>query len=143
MQLNTTGLDPAVAGAFKKVLNKGIGTDNLNKSVSNNLVSESGSNDNGYWRKWADGTLECFGTVSLGDVAITTAHGNVYVSAAQTLALPIEFTSILAFNLSATVTSSHVVGVLVRDTTIYCLWRGTSATVEGTVVRFHAIGRWE
>ena len=43
-----------------------------------NGVVESGSNDNGSYVKYADGTMICYGTWNIGNVAFTSVVGSVY-----------------------------------------------------------------
>ena len=46
-----------------------------------NSIVESGSNENGSWIKWADGTMICHKRQAFNNVAITTAWGTLYESA--------------------------------------------------------------
>ncbi len=41
-------------------------------------VVESGSNSNGRWTKWMDGTMICYKHIDFGSVVITTAWGSFY-----------------------------------------------------------------
>lgn len=43
-----------------------------------NEVVESGSNDNGSYVKYADGTMTCYGTWNIGAVSASAQAGNVY-----------------------------------------------------------------
>lgn len=48
-------------------------------------IVESGSNGNGTYIKYADGTMICTKRVSLGSVGITTAAGNLFMSGTVSL----------------------------------------------------------
>ena len=55
-----------------------------NSLLLNNVkVVESGSNSNGRWTKWHDGTMICYKNINFGDVAITTAWGSFYETASD------------------------------------------------------------
>ena len=68
-------------------------TDTYSCNYINGIV-ESGSNANGNWTKWADGTMFVDKIVS-GTTDITTAWGNLYVSAKMNLGdVPVSFIEI-------------------------------------------------
>ena len=46
-------------------------------------VVESGSNSNGRWTKWMDGTMICYKHIDFGSVVITTAWGSFYETASD------------------------------------------------------------
>lgn len=48
-----------------------------------NPVVESGSNSNGRWTKWMDGTMICYKHIDFGSVVITTAWGSFYETASD------------------------------------------------------------
>lgn len=63
---------------------------NFSQKNSNNIV-ESGHNDNGYWRKYGDGTLEMWGNTHFSGVNINLQDGwNYYSSGAKTIMMPIK-----------------------------------------------------
>jgi len=47
-------------------------------SVGADPVVESGSNADGEWTRWADGTQQCYIDVNVTDQAIDTAYGTFY-----------------------------------------------------------------
>lgn len=53
-------------------------TDKTNIVNAINGVVESGSNANGSYVKYADGTMVCYGTWNIGNVAFSSAVGSVY-----------------------------------------------------------------
>ena len=68
----------------------------LQTNVENaiNSVIDSGSNSNGYYTKYEDGTLIQWGIRELGSVAITGQGVGVYISGDQTaITYPISFIS--------------------------------------------------
>lgn len=67
-----------------------INSENLNYNF-NECKIESGSNSNGNWIKYADGTMECYKTVS-GSADISTSWGSLYISSYIDLGtMPQEF----------------------------------------------------
>lgn len=55
-------------------------------------VVERGHNEKGYYEKYSDGTLKCWGSKEFGTVNISTAFGALFVSSALTLDdFPVEF----------------------------------------------------
>ena len=48
-----------------------------------NPVVESGSNSNGRWTKWMDGTMICYKNINFGNVVINTAWGSFYETASD------------------------------------------------------------
>lgn len=48
-----------------------------------NPVVESGSNSNGRWTKWMDGTMICYKHINFGNVDIATAWGSFYETASD------------------------------------------------------------
>ena len=59
-------------------------------SELNNNIIESGSNENGRWRKYGDGTIEQWG-VFRGTYVCDTAGGSGYVSEEMPVLFPIDF----------------------------------------------------
>ena len=53
-----------------------LNAENLNYNFSH--IVESGSNDNGNWVKYSDGTMLCYGTRLFENVDVTKAWGNIY-----------------------------------------------------------------
>ena len=49
----------------------------LAKILDHPMIIESGTDSDWYWRKWSDGTAECWGSFH-GDTAISAAWGNYY-----------------------------------------------------------------
>jgi hypothetical protein len=114
-------------------------------------VLETGSNANGFWRKWSDGMLECWGTKSLGNVNVNTAQGGVYYgSTPYNITWPAVFTSLETCLIwmqnsggGATWISTATNAAPTTTSPNFYIFRPTSVTVTGVVVSFMAIGRWQ
>lgn len=112
-------------------------------------VVEQGSNANGTWRKWADGTLECWGMKTFTSVAITTSWGSNYVSPNTAVTWPISFAVIESVNINVLVSSmpTQLVSVLINQASShqgnFYFWRTSSSTYDSITVGFCAKGRWE
>lgn len=72
-------------------------------------IVESGSNSNGTYTKYSDGTMECEHRIDLGSgLAINTASGSLYYSAAQAWTFPVAFKTGTAPNLTATGNTNRI-----------------------------------
>lgn len=125
-------------------------TTNLENAI--NGILESGSNDNGSYIKYADGTMIVYKTV-YGTTDITTVWGNLYVSSDVNLgAFPIPFITRPTITVSPQ-TQTGTQYILVGNgsgsygtETIYgtvCLARPNSRTGVAYVLDIVAIGRWK
>lgn len=60
-------------------------------SLNSNNIVESGHNDNGYWRKYGDGTLEMWNDTHIGSINITTPDNwNYYTGGKLNIQLPVK-----------------------------------------------------
>ncbi|MCF2555744.1 hypothetical protein [Faecalicatena contorta] len=66
--------------------------------LNKKYIVDFGSNENGYFQKWSDGTLEMWGSVALTSVAITSHSGVLYNSSAITVNFPVEAASVDTVN---------------------------------------------
>lgn len=116
-------------------------------NILNKLIPVSGSNSNGEYVKFPDGTMICTKTVS-GTNAFTTPFGSWYESAAVDLgAWPQTF----AATPSAVVMSSNkylAMPEAIKDTTATnvgqtYLMRPTSVALQSWQLRIIAIGKWK
>lgn len=74
--------------------------------VSTNAIIETGTNTNGTYTKWADGTMKCVKSLTISDTA-NIAFGSLFISPLQALgAWPETFTSILYSGLTASRTGN-------------------------------------
>jgi hypothetical protein len=115
------------------------------------VVVKSENVTNGRYIKYDDGTLEVTTSIDVSSVAITTAAGALFVSAAQTWTFPTE----VPFIAEPIVTPIYLRndgavagGVYQRigSATVftYGLWASASVGAGNTkLVKFHAIGRWK
>ena len=62
-------------------------------AIDGDLVATNGSNANGVWHKFADGTLICTAGGYLYDQNLGYSAGNFYYSEAQTWTFPVSFNS--------------------------------------------------
>jgi len=128
--------------------------DQLNIVIDNSII-ETGSNANGYYRKWADGTLECWGTKDLGTFDSNTPWGSLYVTPIFVLVYPATFTFIDDVNVSPKITTfqggvTYFLGYI-ADTSAtnmlsfkqFYLIRPDSKTNYSATIGFYAIGRWK
>lgn len=119
------------------------------------VISESGSNANGRYVKWADGTMEVWGRGTLTDIRLATAFGTFFrnVSGDASIALPAPFvdTNFESFvqlgNSSVTPFTENVLGILQTisyTTTSIRFYILSGASQTATIpYRYHAIGRWK
>lgn len=149
--LNKASLQ-GLADSIERILNGNIGADNLTAIISNNLIIETGSNANGHYQKRADGTLECWGTKSIGSVAVTTATDNLYINNTNLFVTwPVEFfaipeaqITISSSSLAAWLQTTNSSGAMsVTQSYGFRITRGASASLTDVSVSFCAKGRWK
>lgn len=108
----------------------------------------SGSNSNGNYIKYDDGTLIQWGKRTSQNVACTTAWGALYRSDwSSGIPFPIEFTEVQmceVYFLAGTYASFIIMetGPQKTATQPYYIARMTSSTLANVEVGFYAIGRW-
>lgn len=81
--------DTALATKYDKT--NILGTVSQSGGVPTGAIIESGSNGNGRYVKWADGTLECFAPFPAGVLAVETAYGAMYRSPSLSWTFPAAF----------------------------------------------------
>lgn len=107
-----------------------------------------------YWEKWKSGKAVCWGAFSIGDVAATTAWGDLYESTGYSKTLPDGLFVAAPDNVDLTVSKSDSAMYVTRfdGTDVYItkdnigrftFSRPTSRTVRGVYIGVHAIGRWK
>ena len=105
-----------------------INTTNLNTSSKDDLVTainsvvESGSNNNGSWIKFADGTMICKFTQII-NVAVNTAWGSLYGGKCSLHDYPQEFIDIPETNLTLVANNT-------ADGGNYAGWIGTNGGTD-------------
>lgn len=128
-----------------------VGNTNVNGLLKNKgvLVIDSGSNSNGKWIKFSDGTMICWNYMEVTDQAIATAYGSLY-QGTRVITYPVEFVSTPTLTCSMfKYGSSASWGGTSEHTTP--LTNGTLRGFDafsrptGTTCRigWHAIGKWK
>lgn len=120
-------------------------TDNLVNAI--NSIVESGSNANGNWIKYSDGTMLCWKTYTFSNLAFNTAWGSVYESAYQEFgATPQTFISTpTIFTNNGNGAMAGIEGLNNTTTNSFGrtqLYRPVSGTASGAI-NLLAIGRWK
>ncbi len=131
---------------WREIVTQGslLGTVSQTAGVPTGAVIERGSNTNGSYVRFADGTQICT-TANAGAAACTTANGSLYSSSAGSWTFPVAFAGTAAeisLNGSAS-TADRWVCVSATSTTA-ATWKQRSATTSSTQIetRLMAIGRW-
>ena len=119
---------------------------NVAELNSNNIV-DSGHNDNGYWRKYGDGTLEMWNDTYIGNIDISFPDSWNYYSGKFNIALPVKSLSFVTPIVTArgrcapwAIVPDNGVGIELFQVWIY------SSSVSKNVpiwVSWHAFGTWK
>lgn len=120
------------------------------ENAINAIIVESGSNANGSYIKWSDGTMICTKRVSLSDIPLTATWGVLYDSGSTNIDLGNYAQSFVGENpiLSLQVASANgcwVEGIYDNSLSHIAkivLCSGTSKTVS-ILLDIIAIGRWK
>ena len=116
------------------------------------VIISQGTTDNWYWRKYANGTAECWRRVTQ-TVDITTEWGSIFYGNCEEVEFPFDFYS--APIVTATVESGYALwlmswtGTASAGTTLankpasLRVARPTAVTGASIIVAYHAIGRWK
>ncbi|WP_445572072.1 hypothetical protein [Pseudomonas sp. E102] len=139
---NATGTATKLAAAAM------VGTVSQSGGVPTGAIIERGSNTNGSFVKFADGTMICWHLASLGSIPVTNAAGGVVYSVAQ-LGLPFPFPfagspSVLISSISSGGLSWISMGSALptsSSTQNYFVLAPVAATIAITVMMI-ATGRW-
>lgn len=112
-----------------------------------NPVVESGTNSNGRWTKWMDGTMICYKHIDFGSVVITTAWGSFYETASDYSCgnYPQAFVETPCISIMPINTCFVKKGGNTTATSWGSFWacRPTQYESFGLVVDCIAIGRWK
>ena len=128
---------------------------NLNQLQTNvenaiNGVVESGSNNNGSWIKYSDGTMICRKSVSFTDVAVDNSWGGLFVSndiscgsfAQEFVGIPDISRDLKYINGACWALSSSYTPVDYNNAGAISLARISSLNISGTI-SIIAIGKWK
>lgn len=111
-----------------------------------------GSNGTWYWRKWNSGTAEAWGCRNFGNMAVTTAWGNLYRSAVFTQNLPDNVfirtpdainINIVHSNFGGWICKHEQTAPSAATTGSFIFVRPASATVTPTNIGFYIVGEWK
>lgn len=135
---------PSASAAPSKKWFKQYHTGNIVGSVDAGAIIERGTNVNGDFTKYADGTLICFGSKNKGSVSIGTANGAVYNSALQSLgATGATFVGTPSILIQGVTSDSTVwVGTPTVGTGNFYFFATTPAIRECSIM-YTVIGRWK
>lgn len=119
----------------------------LSDLISKSIV-ESDSNDNGHYRKYADGTLEMWGRFSISRTSIDNPSGTNYVSDSYTFPLPYtSLTSVRGVSLSFASRGGYWItqstGGDMKSTVGYWLVSGSSQSNAEGILSFRCTGTWK
>jgi hypothetical protein len=135
---NNTAGGPFMTYSFAGVLNVPVGL----QLAGRNIV-ESGSNANGSWVRFADGTQFCWTTT--GSIPASTVFGNAWISTAATWTFPAAFVA----GSEPVVTGSQnsatgVIGLNSPPTPTSVSWSRIAFFNDSTAraSRLMAVGRW-
>jgi len=134
-------------GTLSTTLAKALGIDNSASASANNLLVEKGTDGIWTYRKWADGTSECWGRSGLNTVAINSAYGGAYYGSSMSAD---PFPSGLFLNSAPMITSELLggdgcwAGIGTATTTQFtyypfCVKSGN----HSFVLSAHCIGKWK
>lgn len=117
------------------------------KDKEKGYIVESGSNENGNFIKFSDGTMICRKTTNEIDMNITTAWGSVYEGSVSLGNFPAEFTE--TPTISVTPSGSGMLieqgGAIASKTSWGIVTCVRPTSVENVKARFYliAVGRWK
>ena len=124
-------------------------TDKTNLVGAINSVVESGSNENGNWIKYADGTMICTKKIQL-TTAMTSSWGALYESGELSLGqfpMPFISTPILSMTNNGTIGRGAMIeatwGTTETEAGQCWLCRGTSSASSNYFFSIIAIGKWK
>jgi hypothetical protein len=121
-----------------------LGTVSQSAGVPTGAVIERGSNANGSYVRFADGTQICT-TANAGTAACSTTNGSVFSSSAGTWTFPMAFAGTAAeISLSGSVSTADRWVCAGATSTTAASWKQRAAATSSTQLetRLMAIGRW-
>jgi hypothetical protein len=121
-----------------------LGTVSESSGVPTGAIIERGTNANGEYVRYADGTLICTLAATAGSIAIATAFMGGFKTVNQQWTYPSEFATSPVVNGTPSAQSCFSVSLTsIAPTT--CAWAGTAVTSQSAAdrsVSLIAIGRW-
>ena len=115
------------------------------------ITTTANNNISWTYRKWGNGFVECWGTFTYTNIAVTTAWGSIYESAGQKVSFPgglfkkaPTFCSITYGGGSSAALSIEVYGLPSKtETQTFCLTRAEAGTIANARVLAYAVGEWQ
>jgi len=133
-----------MARQVRRQVDLAVGTVSQSGGIPTGSIIEKGSNANGEYVKFADGTMICR-LVRNESVAVTTAYGSLFFGSGSAWTYPAAFTSSPAVCVSAfraaAVIFSQPNSVSTTGCGVYVL-AGSSLSSATTEIYLIAIGRW-
>ena len=108
-------------------------------------IIESGTDGIWTWRKWADGTAECWGVTAFENYACTTAYGSLYYAPLKSFNFPSGlFTARPELNLTPHCANGCVVGInsLAAGYFSFYAYSPRNAT-QNISFNVYALGKWK
>lgn len=110
----------------------------------------TGTSGSGRWAKYPDGTQECWQTITVAALSMTTAFFGGFRSSGQTWTYPAGFLAGTQPTVTGTVGAGTAFGVVIMDqaadptaSLVYSFVAVSStAATDPRIVEFHAMGRW-
>ena len=141
--LRGRGTGASAWGSWQRVLTNGtiLGIVSQTSGVPTGAILESGSNGNGSWLRFADGTMQCIRT-GLSTPNVSTADGTIFRSANVTWTFPSTFADVPVVSGAGEDLDCWLSAGL--PTASSCTLRLKSAVTKASAVglRLVAIGRW-
>lgn len=141
-----------VWSAWRRVYSQGtiLGTVSQSGGVPGGAIIEQGSNANGYYTKFADGTLICHGIVALGGIALQTVWNSMFRSSSLIYNFPATFvgtptcTGVLLWTDVDSTSASGVLNYsITTNSSRFMLVHPVSIATSGSrTVHYQVIGRW-
>ena len=115
-------------------------------------TEEMGTNGTWHWEKWASGKAVCYGRRNYGNMAITTAWGNLYRSDYFDQVLPSGLFSCVPYHISINMINADRGGWICKhensapstsSTGAFIYVRPASATATKSHIGFYVVGSWK
>ena len=135
----------------KKVFEVAPGIDALKKEIAelnSNSIIESGHNDNGYYRKYADGTLEMWGSKRFENINMQTPDNwNYYCGGKVNIDLPIESKTWVSVIATAAGSCAPWISIPLNGfgTRLFQAWiySSSKSASEIITISWHCFGTWK
>ena len=117
----------------------------LNENIAG--IIESGSNDNGSWVKYDDGTMICYDSISNSLTRVTNLACGGYRTSGMTFSFPIQFIEIPRLIVNDTTALGYSNGCRANPTvsTFLAYWWGINSSSTESLYKadYVAIGKWK